>query len=32
MTALDAGLLARVRTRLATDGGPPSPARVAEAL
>ncbi len=30
--SLDAGLLTRVRSRLAADGGPPSPARVAEAL
>ncbi len=32
MSTLDAGLLARVRTRLAHDGAPPSPARVAAAL
>ncbi|MCW2777584.1 MAG: pilus assembly protein CpaF [Frankiales bacterium] len=30
--SLDAGLLARVRGRLAADGAPPTPARVAEAL
>ncbi len=30
--SLDPGLLARVRTRLATDGGAPTPARVAAAL